>query len=975
MIRRNSNKKKTSRPLGRSKSMNCVTNNNQLRKAAIDRDAHIAAALSYRQDDARCLQQTDSESCRLVRSQSFSRGSNTTSPHAAKNSLAERSLRRQQSVRFAGPRACPRKAIAPRANKQLRAIKKENIQHLAGSDMSERSFASSGYLYQPSIATTETRSQQGATKQGSHLKARTELASPGAKRLRKSQSMVASRQNAMVRGQGDSYNRLEEWLQPDRDLSLFRARQQANDFAARHLHNTKSLSHLKTMSAFSSAYTSDSRTEHFDSPLQLSRDLRGGVSHNKLSSQGLSLSRSKHQRAKSATELPRSLRNSSNDTDFVSSTLSLATTTNGKSTGFRYTARKVSRSVKTKLRSFFSRPKERPVVSLNSGTESGFSPGIYDDEPTYVSRVKSHLPSLHSISTERRPYSRRGSLESIESELRHIEGDKSRVTSWTNSSTCAEDIAQDHVPDRIKSRLSVINESVFNLNSSSPPQADPRVTHSIRSPTDNQQVYSALIQRLDEMNKLRRESESNSTGAHDENGSLKSWKCQTIRCVEKDDVFQDSTGHNMHSLQRRSTTDLQGNITTELSEGNDEHARDFPCERPVSRVLSSRSSAFFGSPSNHLFRTQSPYRRALQQSMKMQQTDVTNTGAKYLSTLSTLVLPLRRASPSNSEKDTRLSTTDSVYSRQSAAVHTKWEETPATPQRENKLDGDSVKEFVTPPLQPINRMQNRREVSSASSVEWKTWLSANVSKLETPPACSRSPGRLFLGEFDVHGHIKEETEITEVNESPAETPSPAAVVGNRFCSIPPSDTPLRWSTTSTNTPKSYPIFTDENLDPNKITPSKIIEDNSEPFSTPQVGLRNVSSLPNVHGNSPLPRLSHCWSPKVTPGMSPNRNDKKWSTVRAARQNVSSVQSSPGLTAAIERQFGKARNSSQGSPTVKSPISAELVTTPKSRRSCLSELDAQAMGSRRMVDLFLSSRQNRVRRASESSSGSAAAAFV
>lgn len=975
MMRRNSNKTKPFRPLGRSKSMNCVGNNTQPHRPAGGRDAHIAAARSYRQDDVKDLQSKHTAS--VNHSHTSSRDSEPASPRATKPSLAERSLRRQQSVRFTGPGACPKKAVAPRAGKRLKSVKKENIQHFPRSDASEVSFASSGYLHQPSISTPGTRSYQASTKQGSHLKARTELSSPVSKRLRKSQSMHASLQHKA--DQPESYDRLEEWLAPELDVALFRARQQANDFAMRRLQNAKSLSHLKTRSRASTTGLAYSKSGHIDTSFQASRDLANVLPHSKLLSQGVSFSRSKHRRAKSTTELPQSLRNSSNDTDFVSSTLSVATTTNGKSTGFRYTARKVSHSVKSRLRSFFGRSKKHTDISPNSTDATDFSTDINIDEPAYLSRVKSHLPSLHSYSTDRLPYSRRGSLDSIESELRHIEGEKSRVTSWTNSSIGTEEVVPEHGTERMKSRLSVINESVFNLNCSPPPQAISGVSHSLSPPIHNQQMYSALVQRLDQMNRQKRESELTNSNGDEENASLKSWKGHTIRCVEKDDVFQDATSQEVPTTKDDAFILPRRNSLTNPQSGKGASGQSSPLERPASRVLSARSSAFFGSPSNHLFRTQSPYRRALQQSMKIQQTEAPTMGAKYLSTLSTLVLPLRRASPTTSEKDTRLSTAESVYSYQSDAGQAKWEKAPVTPQRESTGGDTPTRDSITPLPKSLNINPSQREVSSASSVEWKTWLSANVSKLETtPPACPRGPGGLFLDRFDVHGHIKEETEITEVNESRpvTATPSPAAAFRSRFCSIPASDTPLRWSTASPSSPKSYSIVTDENLDPNKTNREKTIDKSSEPKSSPCVRLRNVSSLPNVHENSPLQRLSHCWSPMATSDLSPNIVSRKYSTVRVGRQPTSSVQSSPGLTAAVERQFGKAKNNSQESPSSKLPGTVGPVGGLQPQQGCLSELNVQAAGSKRMVDLFLSSRQNRARHVSEtSSSGGGGAAFM
>ncbi|PHH67827.1 hypothetical protein CDD80_495 [Ophiocordyceps camponoti-rufipedis] len=130
----------------------------------------------------------------------------------------------------------------------------------------------------------------------------------------------------------------------------------------------------------------------------------------------------------------------------------------------------------------------------------------------------------------------------------------------------------------------------------------------------------------------------------------------------------------------------------------------------------------------------------------------------------------------------------------------------------------------------------------------------------------------------------------------------------------------------------------------------------------------------------------------TDGSPSKRDDHPLLRQRAQRRQrmtgPQSAQSSPGLTAAVEKQFGKA---DMGSPSKKTAASGETSSpkrTPRLEETTLGptwdpaaetsgpDWEAQVMGSRRMVDLFLSSRRKRIESSrTETESENMSVAFV
>lgn len=951
MIQRSSHRKQQQRrPLSRSKSMTAVTAAaSSSSPVASRRDAHIAAALAHRKDDmansscggspSRCVaprrsiasEGTESGAGSII--ESSQRGKSKSSDHYL--------LERQQSVRFVGPQAVRKKPLAARAKNKIDLVRKEHIHHPLYVEPSERSFDSSGVHDWSSLASSKVRPTHrhtGMSSEGSHFKANTET-SPArtsrAGKLRKSRSMFS----ALPAGAGDasseSRERLEQWLAPDRDMALLRARKQADDFAIRNLGAFRSMEYIKPRTPTLAASAAASKA-----PLPRG-SLPRSASTQKLTSHSSLFSRSKHKRAQSTSEIPHSLRNSSVSTDILASTESTATPAVEKSSGFRHAARKVSRDIKHKIKGFFGRSKSNNSGSLTLTSTNNSQTGFSTYEQASLSRVRSHMPSVHSVSFE--PQSRRGSLESIEDEATQVDGERSRVTSWADSSTCTGATSQHHGGDWAKQRLSVINEGGSHGSSTLHLSRVSANAHGLRSASDNKRVYSALAHRLDQMSK-EEQSHPNPTESVTSHGTVK-----TIRRVSEDDVFVDS---------------LQAEDKREKASAKS------PPERASPRALSTRSSAFFASPSNHLFRTQSPYRKALQQSMS-QASDQPKTDAKYLSTLSTLVLPTRQPSPimSEADGDIRMTSAESIYSCDSgggrfsrmghdtgtATVHN---ESPLRHVRSSTEDHDDV--FSS---RDESDFQYAGDWSPPSSGDWKTWLTSHVSKLETP----RSESRGTLGKalsLPRLNHTKDAAEIHESTDMwPLETPETTTTNSGRFCSIPPSDTPFRWLATKAGSPAAQSTaVNDENRDPE--IPTKLNAVDGTPSVPPlRVGLSEVTAASHLNQATPkTPRLSQCLTPRR--GLSNASQASKRPVLHPVAKSES-AQSSPGLSAAIERQFGRTLDVSRETHIVGDELLTET-GTPELSSDEDADLDPQAQGSQRMVDLFLSSRRSRI--ASAASNG-------
>ncbi|KAL7793711.1 hypothetical protein V8C37DRAFT_84016 [Trichoderma ceciliae] len=1009
MLRRNSCRSQNHRPLSRSKSSVSIVRNQvheltSIEPFAAERDAYIAATLSY----------------------------NRAQPQSNSGRKSPR-LHRQQSVRFAGPNARPQRRLAARA-----------------------SMATTGALPRRPVGSQQL--SQYSFEPGDDAAS---LSSYG--RLRKSRSMytpsITKTPNYSL-DNSDHSDVFNGWMATPRCSSL--AKKENEPFwnsDGPSLRNPKSMGFLPhdCERSISRAVIGNCH-DVSDQPTQ------GGFyepseSSNTLNTRPSSFFRSNYKCTPNTASFPKSLRSSSNNTAVLSSAFlydsDIPSSIPSKQPRLRTTARKISKSLKSRLKGFFGRPKgadhtmdhaENYPHDLDSNDGSGYGAQtpvpVQSPQEASMYRVPSRMPSFHAVPSSQQLKSRQGSFGSIEEEDNLPSDDKSRVTSWTNS-TAATIAHQPRSANWSRQYTSILQDAETGASPSSRNQTS--IHHdnpSHRGPIVNsQRVYSALMKRLQETQQHQNQSlrqdhvtsgpldgnslRSNSTIRRRSPQATYEGSSHTIRHVQdEDDVFQDcvertaashcSSASTQSVIRSHKSPDspkknfshetcLNAEPSEEVGLSDEQHAMKphatLETQKPL---LSSRSSAFFASPTCHLFRTTSPYRRALQETMKAAQAgDRSHTpGTRYLSSLSALSLPTRRTSTDGSEdNDDRMAYAESVYSSASEKHQLRNDNPPSVSRSAGhasapKGHGDATI-FPTSKTQrlPLSSV-HVRDISSASSVEWKTWLSANVSKLETPstslrtdfpeePSSAPQPSR----------HVREKTEIEPDGDGlpqdilGAGLPLRLAADKNNHSSPLPAMARTKFQFANPWYPQSP--ATNENSPPATGARSKsLCSKDASPVGS-KGNLRTIPSVSNVKTHAStnveaqlrMPRMRSLNTlTKPCPPLSEEMRLKRQSRTRL-RVNDTSAKSSPGLTTAFERQFGVSKTGSPGVWKAREP-SCKVDCTPVSgvdagidgmgRR----ELDAQVMGSKRMVDLFLSSRRKRTASSQMGqSSDSLSAAFI
>lgn len=786
-----------------------------------------------------------------------------------------------------------------------------------------------------------------------------------------------------------------------------------------------------------------------------------------------------------------------------------------KDASLRKKARKVSSSLKSKLKEMFRRSKKDDLVVAPSESPPKVSNVVQDlvgvdneQDDAYmdivepvsldecsISQVPSRVPSLHDASPTQKLHSRQGSIESIGGE-RKASDEKSRVTSWTSSGTYTLNSQSTWGGERERQRLSVIKEIGPHKSSSSfqrPSLADrnpfeseppsPQQDGPVRlGPTvDSARVYSALMKRLNECKQKGQREEQLRHGSVGGTGLKGNGKVgssttlggqeldeatgqdpPTIRYVlQEDDVFRDSpweqrlqtvveaeaaqSGHDEAASSSDSTRHHRQRSASETTIGSYK-----PCSRPVAvvepghspskpyklhgdntanppRALSTRSSAFFGSPTCHLFRTTSPYRKALQEKVRSesQAPAPDHLLSPSVSMLNLGLIPTRRR-PSLSKEDPRLAYSESIYSDDLLSPRTippdfGGQTEPRVPPRhpDHKVadsdhrqtpsmsnDTEAVANDHSPDATPVmNTYQTRylpsgpqtytptmpqsRTVSNTSSVEWKTWLSANAAHTDAKLA-----NTVTQNLTEVHyanssmpkslGHVRERAEI-EDPESP--TLYRAMGTGKAKLQTPlrvTSHNPRQASSASRveldiNDSKLSTPFRDENTIPK--TDGRVARRlrgiYNPPPIPPRSSLRTTPSMPLIqprlsHSNLPVKAVDRQASkvrsmdaiPKAQnfegPLQPKTRSPVKLVRRAGLQKGLQSSASSPGLT--IEKQFGPMLASHDcGSPRERRGSVRRLLDSSDSHdgeRSDTTSLDwkAEAAGSHHLVENFLSSRR-------------------
>lgn len=691
--------------------------------------------------------------------------------------------------------------------------------------------------------------------------------------------------------------------------------------------------------------------------------------HHHLKPQSSLFFRSRNKRSESSMALRKSLRNSSAISAGLSSAFSGQSLALSKQAGLRNTARRVSQSLRGKFRGLFNRPKlEEGFSTLQLQDDTGPESGLEDESMTVgeasMSRVASHAPSLHAVPSFQQMKSRKGSMESLDVLEELSTDDKSRVTSWTNSVTNTLP-SQSAAGEWERQRLSVIKENGMHISSSSIPR--PSQGLSPETMVSSDRVYAALMKRLEESNRpeerFRHQSVENFTQhgiAPPRSSSVEPGETPTIRCITADDdVFSDSKASRpigtATSASKMTTEELSPPATTEMLPHFSPGYAGQGSQRSVkSKTVSHRSSAFFGSPSTHLFRTTSPYRRALQQEMGKPELDADNaTSGQCLGIMSPLGLPPRRPSTIGSENWHTKASEGSVYScKDDEAGKNPW------------YDGSVVVDhFPRPPTANNSPSCSRlRDASAVSSVEWKRWLSADVARAEESHKLIKSLG-----------HVREQAEIESPDDRQRHVDSKIGGTSHNtpLRIIPPNSRSSSaqkgqrnaWESSLQRTENDRPSTQFTHLDATHKTPPiptrsalRVIPSTQLSGATP--GSRSLS------GNSP----EH-WplADPIKPTSSCGPSTRAGQRMRSRLDNVMTIspQSSPLLQESLQRPSTASpghRSNWTLDKTLHRLHLRDSVGKTHSGYDALSsntpEVDPQVLGSKRMVDLFLSSRRKK-----------------
>ncbi|KAK5632318.1 hypothetical protein RRF57_008032 [Xylaria bambusicola] len=746
-------------------------------------------------------------------------------------------------------------------------------------------------------------------------------------------------------------------------------------------------------------------------------------------------------RSKSTGE-ERGFRKSMRDTS--NSTISM----NGmpmKNGSLRYKARQVSQGLKHKLKNLFSLGKydgddERlPLQHIDAQKSHVFrwndlqheTDNDLQDNPAAnqaaLSRVASGIPSLHTVPSYQQLCSRQDSMDSLRSEHKAAD-DRSRVTSWSNSETDTVITHASSREDWEKKRLSIINEHGAHVCSSSAQfatiseQSNPS-TISLGRPVparpgavDGQRIYSALMKRIGQSQKAHASDPEMQSSDDDivqlgtvprRKSSLRLRRlghdpASTIRYVFSESetdtespkmVNQQQTGDEgspskppIFAVNRAKECEQRASVPASVNTNAGDILKDVCPEGvpPLIRTLSSRSSAFFGSPMRHLFRTESPYRRALQDRMHMTPNEYAikspdfNPWMRSLSNLPNL--PIRRSSTYGSDADVKLHYTESIYSTNTEDGQTQRHSVLSVVedfQKPTGTHGDAT--IFLNPSGPNKRSASlppkQRVTSSSSSVEWKMWLSSNVTKLEdTTKQVDSNEFRYDMSSNRPLGHVRENAQINDEEEDQIPYPidTPCRIKGKRI-SVSKLD--------RDNQDNSQPTpFDAGDKDPDILQPRQSLP-NSSPTRKPV----STSVTPAGHLKEPTPSTSTKFSAVSTEKELPkvpsfNLKEDRFSghTNIAPKLLERQLKAKSSIVPLISRTYSSIGESQQHSKINNSgnsrqklrPVtptkSENMSPTPKSEDDPYGIEGAgvlgpgqQSVGSRRIVDIFLSSRRRRI----------------
>lgn len=734
-------------------------------------------------------------------------------------------------------------------------------------------------------------------------------------------------------------------------------------------------------------------------------------------------------------EMPKTLRGSSGDMEMAASRTSTSLG-RSRSGSLRNKARKVSISLRSRFKNLFTNKSEEearlPAQQIEA--QRTHVSEVFDVENPWVSakpaqdhcrersslsRVSTRIPSLHAVPSDERLHSRRGSIDSCGSAAGQTSDEKSRVTSWasTDPNTIIAHRPQDATEEWEKQRLSIINEH----NIENPLQCLDRPAIGLQTITsqkelasmdlqrlppgatvDSQRVYSALMRKMKETQQLagiveqqrkssdgsdpfRTLSPSSSIGSGGSSDTAASNRVRPSRqlSIPGKDIDKFSGGARPTLEGTRSS----GNKTAQ--EVADDHRTLSP---PIhltptrtegsaaAKPITDRGSAFFGSPTSHLFRTTSPYRRSLREAMRAEsaQASCQEPAETTVETVALASMPDATGGVAYSESN---------YSSETL-IHQMGMKHPVS-QHLNVADTRAETSIFEDT--PTYRPTGERHVSTASSMGWKTWLSADVAKLEPSP--TRVSGQSPEIEYRMptmprslgYGHVREAAQTGSCEEDEDNAKPPVRMPTSSTTPLTSIDSnvvklsPQQRSVMRAATPHAADLHNDQMptaLEVNSLSScyvddasNKFRQDTTRPPASPSgktkpsqdhkptaqpqtpirgpairqsrslAGLKSISRIRDPQTSSPQPPVS--------------------STVRLMRKsarklavNPASATSSPGFTGAFERQFESIGHHVDGQLAEKE----NQVPHRDGAEKQSPNIKGQSRGSKAMVDLFLSSRR-------------------
>ncbi|KAM7222870.1 hypothetical protein V8F06_001768 [Rhypophila decipiens] len=544
-----------------------------------------------------------------------------------------------------------------------------------------------------------------------------------------------------------------------------------------------------------------------------------------------------------------------------------------------------------------------------------------------IRRVTSGVPSLQMIPPNVLR-SNQVSLESLKAGTERKVSDDKSLTSWAASgpSTLTSQQRMEWWEELERQRLSTIMENGAHTHTSSLPRQalGPHILHKDDDPfgnsvppgrsADNQRLYSALMKRADDHNKqvgIGGNQQGNVSGGFPRPTDTIYSVEALLRCSMRGGTGENNDPPTSARVSRngslghlRSTADagqfrtgspppmskftrdqgLEGgkftfNSTAGSSPGvnrfnsvDDDHDQESSSPAPQEPGSSS-------TPTSHLFRTKPPYRQSLRRSIEAEEllrkqqtsspfagTTVEGDSSYNTNNVGSDGFCSNGADPVN---DTQYS--ESVYSTDDCHQDVRDQSSNGT-YRRLRMPG-SVNDDLhgTMDSPPAYRPAGCGGTSLASSIDWKTWLSANVDQFEsspTPPipsgieyALPTMPKSFQRGHVREYAQIHDEDEDVKAYEPQNHTPklptSPLATVEPNVVRVSPMQRSVKRASPS--------------------SAGKTLVENDSPHRTPSAAMK--SSL------------------RVVPSaLERTRADMDYSL-------PSSVASSPGFTMALQRQFG------------------------------------------------------------------------